>query len=91
MTSLQLTQFLQDSFPSNVRVTEGKDNIYQIKDNVTGEAVYLRYDSGLTVEVEGKTSYTEQAKRRFSFRNEGEMVAILQPYILQLFDGERRI
>jgi hypothetical protein len=91
MTSVQLTQFLQDSFPSNIQVVAGKDDIYQIKDNTSGDSVYLKYDEGLSFEVEGHTGFTETAKKKFSFKNEGEMVAILQPYILQLFDGQRRI
>jgi len=52
---------------------------------------YLRYNLGLTLEVQAVRRGVHEAARKYEFRNQNELASVLVPLVLQNLDGIRRV
>ena len=86
-----LVDFLRSSCPASVEVMLGENDILCANDNTNDAQAYIKYSGGLDFSLQGVRAGEKTDTKQYSFRNEHEMVAILQAAVLELLDGERRI
>jgi hypothetical protein len=91
MTFVEFNGFLQSVVPSHAEVDVGEDDMIRVRDHTADADVYIKYEEGLDFSLQGVHDGEKGEVRKFKFKNEQEMLAILVPKVLELLDGERRI
>ena len=63
----------------------------KVVSHVHDATCFLRYDLGLTLEVQAVRHGVHEAVRKYDFRNQSELASVLVPLTLQNLDGVRRV
>jgi hypothetical protein len=91
MTFQDFTGFLSSVVPSHVEILSGKDGMLCAKDHTEDAEAYIKYSEGLDFSLQGVRHGEKGPVRKFSFKNEQELLSILAPKLLESLDGMRRV
>jgi hypothetical protein len=83
--------FLRSVVPTHVEILSGKDSMLCAKDRTSDAEAYVKYAEGLDFSLQGIRNGEKGPVKKFSFKNEQELLAILSPKLLECLDGERRV
>jgi hypothetical protein len=91
MTFVDFRGFLQSVVPAHAEVRAGEDSMICVDDRVSDAEVYVKYEEGLDFSLQGVRAGEKGMVKKYEFKNEHEMLAVVVPLVLELLDGERRI
>jgi hypothetical protein len=91
MTFPDFTVFLRSVVPSHVEIQSGKNDMLCARDRIVGAEAYIKYSEGLDFSLQGVRNGEKGPVKKFSFKNEQELLSILAPKLLESLDGVRRV
>jgi hypothetical protein len=91
VTFIEFKDFIKSVVPSHVEVQSGEDDMIRVQDHTADAEAYVKYTEGLDFSLQGVRNGEKEQVKRFSFKNEAELMAVIVPVLLQCLDGERRI
>jgi hypothetical protein len=91
MTFQDFMGFLRSVVPSHVEIQSGKNDMLCANDHTANAEAYIKYSEGLDFSLQGVRNGEKGPVKKFSFKNEQELLSILSPKLLECLDGERRV
>jgi hypothetical protein len=91
MTFPDFLDFLRSVVPSHVEILSGKNDMLCAKDHTAQSEAYIKYTEGLDFSLQGVRNGEKGSVKKFSFKNEQELLSILSPKVLECLDGVRRV
>jgi hypothetical protein len=91
LTFQGFTDFLRSIAPSHVEIQSGKNDMIRAKDHTAGVEAYVKYSEGLDFSLQGVRGGEKGPVKKFSFKNEQELLSLMAPLLLQSLDGIRRV
>jgi hypothetical protein len=91
MTFQDFIGFLRSVVPSHVEIQSGKNDMLRANDHTANSEAYIKYSEGLDFSLQGVRNGKKGPVKKFSFKNEQELLSILSPKLLECLDGERRV
>jgi hypothetical protein len=91
VTFQDFLDFLRSVAPTHVEIQSGKNDMLCAKDHTSDSEVYVKYSEGLDFSMQRVCGGEKGPVKKFSFKNEQELLSILSPKLLECLDGIRRI
>jgi hypothetical protein len=91
MTFQDFTGFLRSVAPAHVEIVSGKNDMVCARDRTADAEAFVKYSEGLDFSLQGVRNGEKGPVKKFSFKNEQELLSVLSPKLLECLDGERRI